>query len=86
MLIGGPPLDGPRSMWWNFVASDPALIEEPLNAHPDVALGAAVGLPDARRTVTLSTVLHFQEQTQVLCVDIHPDEVFGGQLAFPDTL
>lgn len=27
---------------------DPALIEEPLNAHPDVALGAAVGLPDAR--------------------------------------
>ncbi|WP_273003742.1 EAL domain-containing protein [uncultured Marinobacter sp.] len=45
-----------------------------------------VGLPDARRTVTLSTVLHFQEQTQVLCVDIHPDEVFGGQLAFPDTL
>lgn len=28
MLIGGPPLDGPRSMWWNFVASDPALIED----------------------------------------------------------
>lgn len=28
MLIGGPPLDGPRAMWWNFVASDPALIED----------------------------------------------------------
>ncbi|MFD0388381.1 AMP-binding protein [Tistrella bauzanensis] len=27
---------------------DPAMIEEPLNAHPDVALGAAVGQPDGR--------------------------------------
>ena len=42
-----------------------------------------VGLPDAKRTVTLSTMLSGQ---QVLCVDIHPDEVFGGQLGFPATL
>ncbi|MDR2307691.1 MAG: pirin family protein [Paucimonas sp.] len=28
MLIGGAPLDGPRRMNWNFVASDPALIEQ----------------------------------------------------------
>ena len=28
MLLGGDPLDGPRKMWWNFVASDPARIEQ----------------------------------------------------------
>ena len=28
VLIGGAPLDGPRRMNWNFVASDPALIEQ----------------------------------------------------------
>lgn len=27
VLIGGEPLDGPRRMNWNFVASDPQLIE-----------------------------------------------------------
>jgi len=27
VLIGGAPLDGPRRMNWNFVASDPALIQ-----------------------------------------------------------
>lgn len=27
MLLGGAPIDGPRSIWWNFVASDPQLIE-----------------------------------------------------------
>ncbi|AMO99426.1 pirin family protein [Collimonas arenae] len=27
MLLGGAPIDGPRTIWWNFVASDPALIE-----------------------------------------------------------
>ncbi|TJZ71049.1 pirin family protein [Chitiniphilus eburneus] len=26
-LFGGAPLDGPRAMWWNFVASDRALID-----------------------------------------------------------
>lgn len=28
VVIGGAPLDGPRRMNWNFVASDPALIEQ----------------------------------------------------------
>ena len=28
VLIGGAPLDGPRRMNWNFVASDPGLIEQ----------------------------------------------------------
>ena len=28
MLLGGDPLDGKRFLWWNFVASDKALIEQ----------------------------------------------------------
>ncbi|WP_049722904.1 pirin family protein [Gilvimarinus polysaccharolyticus] len=27
-VIGGEPLDGPRHLWWNFVASDRELIEQ----------------------------------------------------------
>jgi redox-sensitive bicupin YhaK (pirin superfamily) len=27
MLLGGEPIDGPRQLWWNFVASDAARIE-----------------------------------------------------------
>jgi redox-sensitive bicupin YhaK (pirin superfamily) len=27
MILGGAPLDGPRLMWWNFVASDESLME-----------------------------------------------------------
>lgn len=42
-----------------------------------------VGLPDAKRTVTLSTMLPGQ---LVFCTDIHPDEIFGGQIEFPATL
>ncbi len=28
MICGGAPMDGPRHMWWNFVASDQAIIEQ----------------------------------------------------------
>jgi redox-sensitive bicupin YhaK (pirin superfamily) len=28
MLLGGEPMDGERFLWWNFVASDRAFIEE----------------------------------------------------------
>ncbi len=28
MLLGGAPLDGPRRIWWNFVASSPERIEQ----------------------------------------------------------
>ncbi|MCB1196913.1 MAG: pirin family protein [Deltaproteobacteria bacterium] len=28
MLLGGDAMDGDRHIWWNFVASDPAMIEE----------------------------------------------------------
>jgi redox-sensitive bicupin YhaK (pirin superfamily) len=27
LSCGGAPLDGERHLWWNFVASDPSLIE-----------------------------------------------------------
>ena len=27
MILGGAPMDGPREIWWNFVASDPSRIE-----------------------------------------------------------
>ncbi len=45
-----------------------------------------VGLPDAKRTVTLSTSLYTEAGAQVFCVDLHPDQVFSGQMAFPSTL
>lgn len=28
MMLGGEPMDGPRHIWWNFVASSKALIEQ----------------------------------------------------------
>ena len=45
-----------------------------------------VGLPDAKRTITLSTSLFTRTGGQVFCVDIHPDEILTGQMAFPPTL
>ncbi|MFO7992585.1 MAG: EAL domain-containing protein [Marinobacter sp.] len=45
-----------------------------------------VALPDAIRTVTLSTSLTSGNGRQVFCVDLHPDELFDGQLCFPHTL
>ncbi|MBV4508340.1 pirin family protein [Pseudomonas sp. BW13M1] len=42
VLIGGAPLDGPRRMNWNFVASDPALIE---SARARWAAGDWPGVP-----------------------------------------
>jgi len=47
MLLGGPPLDGDREIWWNFVASDPARIER---AKRDWAEGRFPPVPgDAER-------------------------------------
>jgi hypothetical protein len=40
LLLGGAPLDGPRHIWWNFVASDEAAIERAKanwRAYPDAA-------------------------------------------------
>ncbi|MFE8070405.1 EAL domain-containing protein [Marinobacteraceae bacterium S3BR75-40.1] len=45
-----------------------------------------VALPDAERTVTLSAVCYTRSGNHVLCVDLHPDDIFDGQLGFPATL
>ncbi|KPQ28924.1 MAG: EAL domain protein [Marinobacter excellens HL-55] len=45
-----------------------------------------VALPDARRTVTLSTSLSSANGQTIFCVDIHPDDVLDGQLLFPPIL
>lgn len=45
-----------------------------------------VALPDAVRTVTVSACVTIENQTKVFCIDLHPDELFDGQLAFPETL
>ena len=45
-----------------------------------------VGLPDAKRTITLSTSLYTEAGAQVFFVDIPPDEVLSGQMSFPSTL
>lgn len=42
MLLGGAPLDGERSIWWNFVASDAAQIEA---AKADWAAGRFADVP-----------------------------------------
>ncbi|MEC7815876.1 MAG: EAL domain-containing protein [Pseudomonadota bacterium] len=45
-----------------------------------------VALPDARRTVTLSTSVALETGRRILCVDIHPDQVLDGQIHFPPVL
>lgn len=42
ILIGGAAMDGPRHVWWNFVASDPARIEQ---AKADWKAGRFVAVP-----------------------------------------
>ncbi|KAB7627372.1 pirin family protein [Alkalilimnicola sp. S0819] len=43
MLLGGAPLDGHRHIWWNFVASERASIEQ---AKADWAAGRFAAVPD----------------------------------------
>jgi redox-sensitive bicupin YhaK (pirin superfamily) len=43
MLLGGAPLDGERLIWWNFVASDEALMEQ---AKADWKAGRFAAIPD----------------------------------------
>lgn len=50
VLIGGEPLDGARRMNWNFVASDPALIDE---ARRRWAAGDWPTVPDERERIEL---------------------------------
>lgn len=41
--VGGEPLDGPRHMWWNFVASDQASIEQAKRDWQEGAFGHVPG-------------------------------------------
>ncbi|MFZ5960585.1 pirin family protein [Pseudomonas knackmussii] len=50
VLIGGAPLDAPRRMNWNFVASDPALIEQ---ARQRWAAGDWPRVPGEQRRIEL---------------------------------
>ena len=43
MLLGGEPMDGPRYIWWNFVASSEARIEQ---AKADWQSGRFAPVPD----------------------------------------
>jgi redox-sensitive bicupin YhaK (pirin superfamily) len=43
MLCGGAAMDGPRHIWWNFVASDKALLEQ---AKADWKAGKFAMVPD----------------------------------------
>lgn len=50
MLLGGAPLDGERLIWWNFVASDAALIEA---AKKDWAEGRFPTVPGETERMSL---------------------------------
>jgi hypothetical protein len=43
MLFGGAPIDGPRHIWWNLVASDPAMIEAAADAWAEAPVGGRFG-------------------------------------------
>ena len=50
MLLGGAALDGPRTVWWNFVSSDPARIEA---AKRDWAEGRFAEVPGETEFIPL---------------------------------
>ena len=43
MVIGGEPLDGPRTIWWNFVSSRPERIEQAKADWTAQRMGAIAG-------------------------------------------
>jgi redox-sensitive bicupin YhaK (pirin superfamily) len=43
LLLGGEPLDGPRHLWWNFVASSQELLEDAKQRWRDMAFGTVPG-------------------------------------------
>jgi redox-sensitive bicupin YhaK (pirin superfamily) len=50
MLLGGEPMDGPRHIWWNFVASSSDRIEQ---AKRDWKLGRFARVPDETEFIPL---------------------------------
>ncbi|MDX1457272.1 MAG: EAL domain-containing protein [Marinobacter sp.] len=77
------PLYGSRGACWAHREYTRNAVDQPQQIH---ASRPYVALPDAARTVTLSTGIQFDNQTMIFCVDLHPDEVFEGQLDFPKTI
>lgn len=52
LLLGGEPLDGPRHLWWNFVSSSPARIEQ---AKADWEADRFAPVPDEAERIPLPT-------------------------------
>lgn len=50
MILGGDPLDGPRTIWWNFVSSRPQRIEQ---AKADWKSGLFAGVPGETEFIPL---------------------------------
>jgi redox-sensitive bicupin YhaK (pirin superfamily) len=50
MILGGEPMDGPRYIWWNFVASSKARIEQ---AKSDWKAGRFEPVPDESEFIPL---------------------------------
>jgi len=50
MLLGGEPMDGPRTIWWNFVSSSPERIEQ---AKADWQAGRFAPVPDDPERIPL---------------------------------
>ena len=53
MLLGGAPVDGPREVWWNFVAASPARIEQ---AKRDWAEGRFAEVPGESDFIPLPNI------------------------------
>lgn len=46
VLFGGAPLDGPRYVWWNYVASSEKIIEDAKRAWREDRMGRVAGDPE----------------------------------------
>jgi len=46
LILGGDPLDGPRHLWWNFVASDASEIEAAKVRWQEMSFGSVAGDPE----------------------------------------
>ena len=61
VLLGGAPLDAPRYLYWNYVASDPGRIEQAKRDWNEGKFGRVEGdpefipLPERRNTVKLES-------------------------------
>lgn len=46
VLLGGAPLDGPRYLWWNFVASSEVLLDQTRHAWNEQHFPMVEGDPE----------------------------------------